>query len=129
MSFLNEFVDGVASDVLSAVTERLSYTAASKLIETCCQELGWAIDERPSPGRIALHFNDRVTRIRTVLVSIIERGAMVSFTVGTRLPCPQKKYRPTFWDTCLSEIAIASSLGTCPSVTTARPASRSTIAP
>ncbi len=60
MSFLNELVDGVASDVLSAVTERLSYTAASKLIETCCQELGWAIDERPSPGRIALHFNDRV---------------------------------------------------------------------
>ncbi len=83
MSFLNELVDGVASDVLSAVTERLSYTAASKLIETCCQELGWAIDERPSPGRIALHFNDRVTRIRTVLVSIIERGAMVSFTVAS----------------------------------------------
>ena len=91
MSFLNELVDGVASDVLSAVSERLSYTAASKLIETCCQQLGWAIDERPSPGRIGLHFNDRVIRIRTVLVSIVEGGTMVSFTVGSAVNMTAKE--------------------------------------
>ncbi len=91
MSFLNEFVEGVASDVFSAVSERLSYTAASKLIETCCQELGWAIDERPSAGRVALHFNDPVTRIRKVLVSIVEGGSMVSFTVASAVTMPAKE--------------------------------------
>ena len=33
MSFLNDFVGDVASDVLSAVSERLSSTAAINLIE------------------------------------------------------------------------------------------------
>ena len=91
MSFLNELVGGVTSDVLSAVSERLSFTSASKLIEACCQELGWEIDERPSASRIALHFNDPVTRVRTVLVSIIERGTMVSFTVGSAVTMPAKE--------------------------------------
>src|SRR5271166_6024622 len=91
MIFLNKFVEGVASDLLSAVSERLSYTAAGNLVETCCREFGWAIDERPSAGTIALHFNDRVTRIRTVLVSIVEGGTMVSFTVGSAVNMSAKE--------------------------------------
>src|SRR5580704_9337308 len=91
MSFLNELVGGVASDVLSAVSERLSFASASKLIEACCQQLGWAIDERPSVGRFALHFNDRVARVRTVLVSIVEGGAMASFTVASAVTMAAKE--------------------------------------
>jgi len=91
MSFLSELVDGVASDVIAAVSERLSFTSASKLIVGCCQELGWAIDDCPGAGRIALRFNDSVTRVRTVLVSIVEGGTMVSFTVASAVTMAAKE--------------------------------------
>lgn len=91
MSFVSELVKGVASDVLSAVSERLSFTSASTLIETCCQQHGWTINERPGAGKIALHFDDPVTGVRVVLVSIVECGAMISFTATSAVTMPAKE--------------------------------------
>ena len=88
MSFLKELIGGVASDVLSAVSERLSFTSATKLIETCCHELGLTIKERPGAGSIALHLNDPVTGVRVVLVSIVEGGALVSFAATSAVTMP-----------------------------------------
>ena len=60
MSFLKELVDGVASGVLSAVSHRLTFTSASKLVEVCCQQLGWAIDESAGTGGMVLPLTTRL---------------------------------------------------------------------
>ncbi len=91
MSFLNDFIDGVASDVMSAVSERWSLNAANSAIETCCQQLGWSIHSRSNDGRVCLHFNDPLIQSRAVMVSILERGAYVSFMAMSTVTIPAKE--------------------------------------
>ena len=79
MSFVNDFFDGVASDIMSAVSDRWSINAADSAIESCCQQLGWSIHSRTNDGRVCLHFNDPLVETRVVMVSIVDCGAYVSF--------------------------------------------------
>jgi hypothetical protein len=75
-----DFLGGVASGFVSAASESLAVSPAGELVETCCRELGWAIDERPIAHAMCLHFNDPLVRVRNVLVDF---GAefYVAFTV------------------------------------------------
>jgi hypothetical protein len=76
-----DFLEGVASDFVSAVFESTPDNPAGDLVETCCQQLGWSIDERPSARKMCLHFTDPLIRIRKLLVGIDDRGIYVGFTV------------------------------------------------
>ena len=91
MSFLNDFFDNFSSDIMSAVSERWSFSAANTVIETCCQQLGWSIHSRSNDGRICLQFGDPIVQARAVMVSIVERGAYVSFMAVSTVTIPAKE--------------------------------------
>jgi len=85
MSFYSEFANGMARALVSAATETRS---AHEIAETCCDELGWPIDERFSANELCLHFKDPVVRIRKVLVTIGDQDTTLTFKVfsAARLP-------------------------------------------
>ena len=63
MSLFKEFVEGFTSGFVSVASERQLFNStsrldASKVVETCCQQLGWSIDERLNANEVCLHFND-----------------------------------------------------------------------
>ncbi len=90
MSFFNEFIDGVASDVISAVTDRWTTGAAKSAIYACCRELGLSIHSRTSDGGVRLHFHDPLIDTRVVMVGITDRGANVSFMAISPVTVPAK---------------------------------------
>ena len=59
MSMIRDFVEGVAAGFASATSERTSSAnPAVAIVERCCRNLVWTIDERPSASQMVLHFND-----------------------------------------------------------------------
>jgi hypothetical protein len=91
MNVLRDVLEGVASGFVSALFESTPDSSAGDLVETCCQQLGWSIDERPSAHEMCLHFTDPLIRTRKVLVGFGDRGIYVGFTVfsAARIP-PQQ---------------------------------------
>ncbi|HYT88177.1 MAG TPA: YbjN domain-containing protein [Gemmataceae bacterium] len=69
MSFFQDFIEGIARGVSSALTDNRAFPGNSESgrIERLCRELGWAVDERVGEA-IRLHFKD--THGSTRLVSI-----------------------------------------------------------
>lgn len=93
MSLFKEFVEGVTSGFVSIASEHQFFNStgtpgASEVVETCCRQIGWSIDERLNANEVCLHFNDPLVRIRKVLVSVGDKGMFVGFTVfsAVRLP-------------------------------------------
>jgi len=78
MSFYSEFANGMARALVSAATETRS---AREIAETCCDELGWSIDERFSVNELCLHFKDPVVGIRKVFVTIGDQDTTLTFEV------------------------------------------------
>lgn len=91
MSFFSEVLTGIASEFVSGFRDGLAVNGANGVIDTFCRELGWEIDERYNQGRVGLYFKDSVIGRRTVRVSIVGGGAMVSFTVGSAVSMPAKE--------------------------------------
>ena len=58
--------------------------------ETCCQQLGWSIDERPSPNEIWLSFKDSLIRRRNVQVGFGADGVYMGFRVFSAVSMPAK---------------------------------------
>jgi hypothetical protein len=85
------FVEGVASGIVSVVTEQLSVSAAADMVKTCCQQLGWSIDERVNANDVCLYFNDPLVRIRKLRVNIGKEGATVGFTVFSEVEIPTQR--------------------------------------
>ncbi len=94
MSFINDLIDGVASDVISAVADRWTTSAANSAIEGCCRQLGWTIHSRTNDGRMGLRFDDPLIGTRVVMVSIMDRGAFVSFMAISAVSMPAKDIPP-----------------------------------
>jgi hypothetical protein len=94
MSFINDIIDGVANDVISAVADRWTTSTACGTIEACCQQLGWTIHSRTKDGRMGLRFDDPLVGTRTVMVSIMDRGAFVSFMVISGVTMPVNDVPP-----------------------------------
>ncbi len=91
MSLLNDLFDGVASDIMSAVSDRWSTNAANSAIENCCQQLRLSVHSRSNDGRICLQFEDPIVQARAVMVSIVDRGAYVSFMAMSSVTIPAKE--------------------------------------
>jgi hypothetical protein len=91
MSLFMDFVESVASGVVSAVSERSSVSSAGDAVRTCCEQLGWSIDERLNANEVCLHFNDPLVGIRKVLVGIGDHGTIVGFTVFSAVNIPSQQ--------------------------------------
>ena len=78
MSLFKEFVEGVTSGFVSAASESPS---DRDVVETCCQGLGWSVDERPSSNDVRLHFNDPLIGIRKVRILGGNQDGAVTFSV------------------------------------------------
>lgn len=91
MNLFKEVLEELASGVVSEVSERLSLRSAGNVVNACCQQLGWTIDERLNAREVYLHFNDPIFGIRKVLVSVGDQGTLVCFTVcsGATIPASQ----------------------------------------
>lgn len=79
MSLFSEFVHGVTKGLVSAACEESS---ASELVESCCQQLGWEIDERVSANDVRLHFKDPLVEIRKVVIYVGGQDTAVAFAMG-----------------------------------------------
>jgi len=91
MSFFDKFINNVASDVLSAVSERAAILSAENLIKTCYRQLGWSVHEQHDVGNISFRFSDPIVRIRYVLVSISDQGATVGFAAFSAVNLPAQR--------------------------------------
>jgi len=91
MSLFKDFVEGVASGLASGVSERSHVSSSVNVVETCCQQLGWSIDERGDDDEFWLHFKDPLLGIRKVLIRIRSNGAIVSFTVFSAACMPPEE--------------------------------------
>ena len=96
MSLFTDFVEGFTSGLASVLTEQASRESAGTshsggVVEECCRQLGWSIDERLNANEVYLHFNDSLIRIRKVLVSLGNQGATVSFTVFSAVSLPARQ--------------------------------------
>jgi len=78
MSLFTDFVHGVTRGLVSAATET---TSAREIAETCCDEIGWSVDERPSANELYLHYKDPLLGIRKVLVTIGDQDTTLTFEV------------------------------------------------
>ena len=76
MSLFKDFVEGVASGFVSGVSERSNGGSAVNVVETCCQQLGWSIDERGDDDEFWLHFKDPLLGIRKVLIRLRSGGVL-----------------------------------------------------
>ena len=86
-----DLLEGIASGIVSVVTEQLSVSAAADTVTTCCQQLGWSIDERLNANEMYLHFNDPLVGIRKVRVNIGKDGVTVGFTVYSEVDIPTQR--------------------------------------
>ena len=85
MSLFKEFVEGVTSGIVSAASESSS---SSDVVETCCQGLGWSVDERLGAEDVRLHFKDPLIGIRKVVVLGGDQDGAVTFCVGSAVDLP-----------------------------------------
>jgi len=88
MNYFKDFVEGVAKGFVSGVSERPDVPSSSAVVEACCRELGWSIDERLAVDKIGLHFKDPLLGIRKVIVNAGCPEAMVAFTVFSAAALP-----------------------------------------
>lgn len=126
MSLLNDLFDGVASDIMSAVSDRWSTNAANRAIENCCQQLRLSVHSRSNDGRICLQFEDPIVQARAVMVSIVDRGAYVSFMAMSSVTIPAKEIPAPVLGYMLGAMSDLSLLGMWRLAMTDRPCSRST---
>ncbi len=90
MSLFTDFFDGIVSGFVPA-SETAPADSACEVVERCCQQLGWSIDERLNANEMCLHFNDPIIGIRKVMLSIGDRGATLDFTVFSAVDIPAKQ--------------------------------------
>lgn len=90
MKLFRDLLHGVASGFVSAAAETTPVGAAGELVETCCHELGWAINERPNAHAMCLHFKDPLVKARYVLVGF-GAGFYVAFTVFSAVCVPPEQ--------------------------------------
>jgi hypothetical protein len=91
MSMLKHFVENVASGIASVVTEQWSVSAAADMVKTCCQEIGWVINEHINANDVCLYFNDPLAGVRKVWVTIGGQGATVGFTASSLVTIPAEQ--------------------------------------
>jgi hypothetical protein len=91
MKLFWDFLEGVASGFASTVAEKAPVNPAGEVVESCCRELGWVIDERPNAHEMCLHFKDPLISIRKVLVCFDDEGLFVAFTVYSAVCVPAKQ--------------------------------------
>jgi hypothetical protein len=86
-----DFLGGVASGIVSPASEKTPVNPAGEVVETCCHELGWVINERPNANAMCLHFKDPLVRVRYVLVDFGDPGIYVAFKVFSAACVPQQQ--------------------------------------
>jgi hypothetical protein len=91
MSLFKDFVEGVACGFVSAASDRPFVSSADDVVETCCRQLGWSIDERLGANEVCLHFIDPLVRIRRVVVSVENQESVVGFTVFSAVTLPASR--------------------------------------
>ena len=91
MDLFKDIVEGVARGFISSVSEGSSFISASNAVETCCEQLGWTIDERLDANKVCLHFNDPLLGIRKVIVSAGCQETMVGFAVISAVALPAEQ--------------------------------------
>jgi hypothetical protein len=91
MNLFKELVEGVTKGFVASVSERSDDPSANDVVEACCRELGWSIDERLAANKIGLHFKDPRFGIRRVIVNAGCRDGMVAFTVFSAAILPARE--------------------------------------
>jgi hypothetical protein len=85
MSMFSSFLNRVASGFASPRPNPAAVAA-----ETCCQQLGWSIDERPTAKEMRLRFNDPLVRRRNVQLGFEDDGLYLAFRVFSAVWMPAK---------------------------------------
>ena len=93
MNPLKDFFEGVTKGVVSGVSERSDAQSPVDVVEACCRELGWSIDEGLAANKICLHFKDPRLGVRRVIVKAGSPEGMVAFTVYGPPLCRRKGAR------------------------------------
>jgi len=85
MDLFSNVVNEVMRGLVSAATET---TSAREIAETCCKDIGWSVDERPSGNELCLHFNDPLLGIRKVFVTLGDEDTTLTFKVFSAATLP-----------------------------------------
>ncbi len=88
MGLFQNLVDGFANGVVSAIADGRTFGSAqgargTQVIEACCSQLGWDIDERIGSTGFALHFKDPLVGIRKLLITVGESGRIIMLLVSS----------------------------------------------
>ena len=90
MNLLKDIFEGVTKAVVSGVSERSDAPSPGDVVDACCRELGWRIDERPAANKICLHFKDPRLGVRRVIVNAGSPEGMIAFTVYSAATLPAR---------------------------------------
>jgi hypothetical protein len=86
MGLFRSIINGIASGYASPPVN-----PAVAAAESCCQQLGWRVDERPHAHEMRLSFNDPLIRRRKVQLGFEDDGVYVAFRVFSAVWMPAKK--------------------------------------
>ena len=93
MGLLSKCVRRIARGMRPAVSGE-SVRHASEVVEDCCRQLGWSIDERIDAREVRLHFKDPVIGIRRVIVTVSEDDRAMSITTFSSAGCIRARQLP-----------------------------------
>lgn len=93
MGFFREVTEGFVNGFVSAAKSGPSHSSASgrEMIEACCAQLGWSIDERLDNNGMVLYFKDPIVSIRKLLITVGDAGSLAVMSVfsGAEIPAHQ----------------------------------------
>lgn len=88
MSLFGNLVEALAVGVATVAHESQRPSGGMSILESCCSQLRWGIDEREGRHGIILHFRDQTIGIRKVLVTTGDTGE-----IGTIMTCSASSLR------------------------------------
>jgi hypothetical protein len=85
MGLFKDIVEGFTNGVVSAAADGRVVGAGhgTQVIQTCCSQLGWGIDERVGSSGFVLHFKDPLVGIRKLLITVGESGRIIVLLVSS----------------------------------------------
>lgn len=90
MGFFREVTEGFVNGFVSAGKNGPSHSSASgrDVIEACCAQLGWSIDERIQNNGMVLYFKDPIVSIRKLLITVGDAGSIAVMSVFSAAEIP-----------------------------------------
>jgi hypothetical protein len=84
---------GLLSHVLNSIASGFAPrrpNPAAVAAETCCEQLGWSVNERPNAKEMRLRFNDPLIRYRYVEIGFADDGVYLALRVFSAVWMPAR---------------------------------------